>query len=159
MGDLTNTLPQPYDTSPYRIRTGRPAQYSQEIADDICNRIAEGISLKAAANANGISYETLRTWAHEREDFSVAVARARAQAEILLTRVMVDTATGKQTGGDWRPADQVLKQQFASSGWGEKIQLKGVADEAILAMWRQQQQANAITEDGDTAYLPGDDLL
>lgn len=57
---------------------GRPSIYSEQIAAEICNRIALGESLiKICKDDHMPNRDTVRMWVIEKSDFSVKYARAR----------------------------------------------------------------------------------
>lgn len=58
---------------------GRPTTFTQEIADAVCRKMAEGLSLREICRADDMPPEsTVRNWAIEdREGFSAQYARAR----------------------------------------------------------------------------------
>lgn len=58
---------------------GRPSLYTQDIADAICERLADGESLRAICRDEGMPQEsTVRLWALEdREGFSAQYTKAR----------------------------------------------------------------------------------
>lgn len=60
---------------------GRPSTFTQEIADVICDRIADGESLRAVCNTDdGMpSKGTVLRWLAESETFQVQYARAREE--------------------------------------------------------------------------------
>ncbi len=70
---------RPFRPSTGRGMTGRPSTYSQEIADEVCRRLAGGESLRAICRDEGIPDEsTVRLWAlDDRDGFAAQYARAR----------------------------------------------------------------------------------
>ena len=58
---------------------GRPSIYTQEIADLICQKLAEGMSLRAICRSDGMPNEaTVRQWAvDDREGFYSQYTRSR----------------------------------------------------------------------------------
>ena len=65
---------------------GRPSVFTQELADNICSRLANGESLRAICNSERDesipSIGTILRWVGENEDFQKQYARAREiQAE------------------------------------------------------------------------------
>lgn len=59
---------------------GRPRIYTEQIANEICERIANGESLRAICTDSAMpSRETVRVWLLEMSDFSAQYARAREQ--------------------------------------------------------------------------------
>jgi hypothetical protein len=84
---------------------GRPTVYSAAVASEICERIADGESLRAICRDEGMPPEnTVRRWAIEdREGFSAQYARAReAQAESLADEILeiADDATNDWNEGN-----------------------------------------------------------
>lgn len=60
-------------------KTGRPTLYTEEAADEICKRLADGETLKGICRDDHLPAEaTVRLWAEEdREGFAERYARAR----------------------------------------------------------------------------------
>lgn len=58
---------------------GRPSIYTEEIADEICRRLAEGESLRSVCRDDGMPAEsTVRAWVlDDKEGFSAQYVRAR----------------------------------------------------------------------------------
>ena len=65
------------------LMTGRPSDYAPELANQICDRLAGGASLRAICSANDMPGKTtVFRWLNEHEEFRDQYARAReAQAE------------------------------------------------------------------------------
>jgi transposase-like protein len=63
--------------------TGRPSEFTQEIADAICERLAEGASLAEICREDGMpAQRTVFQWLTKHESFAHDYARAReAQAD------------------------------------------------------------------------------
>ena len=57
---------------------GRPSEFTQDIADAICERIADGESLRRICSGDGMpNKSTVFRWLMEREEFATKYARAR----------------------------------------------------------------------------------
>jgi hypothetical protein len=109
-------------------RPARPRLYSDELADLVCDRIADGESLVAICAEPAMpSLRTILRWAEENELFAAEYARARdAQAETLASKV-IDAADGadedhqaakvKIDAYKWRAA------KLSPRKYGEKIDL------------------------------------
>ena len=69
---------------------GRPSGFSQDVADLICERLAEGESLrKICSNEDLPSITSVWRWLNTREEFSKQYARAREeQAEFLADEII-----------------------------------------------------------------------
>jgi len=62
-------------------KRGRPTKYHDERCDSILHYLREGNTLRVAALANGITYQTLNEWRKQYPEFSDAVSFAEAEAE------------------------------------------------------------------------------
>lgn len=73
------------------IMLGRPTIFSQELADEICERLADGESLKAICAAPEMpNRSTVFRWLASNKDFCDTYARAReAQADVLADEILV----------------------------------------------------------------------
>jgi len=79
---------------------GRPSAYTIEISNVICERIANGESLKAICEDEGMpSKSSVFKWLSERDEFSERYARAReAQADALFDEILSIADDGQN---DW----------------------------------------------------------
>lgn len=70
--------------------SGRPSTFSQEVADAICERIAEGESLRSICSADEMPNKaTVFRWLVEYPDFATKYAHAReAQADVLVDEIV-----------------------------------------------------------------------
>ena len=70
---------------------GRPTIFSQELADEICERLADGESLKGiCASPEMPNRSTVFRWLASNKDFCDTYARAReAQADVLADEILV----------------------------------------------------------------------
>lgn len=97
--------------------TGRPSGYTEEIADEICERLANGESLRAICAGEGKpSQSMVFRWLQANEGFRERYARAReAQADVLADESIdiADDATN-----DWMEIN-------AADERGEKYRLNG----------------------------------
>lgn len=78
--------------------TGRPSTFSQEVADAICERIAQGDSLRAILRDDESlpASSTVFKWLNDVESFSEQYARAReAQADVLFDEILTIADDGR----------------------------------------------------------------
>jgi hypothetical protein len=80
---------------------GRPSDYTQATADEICERLSEGESLRAICLDDNMPHKaTVFRWLAANEEFRDQYARAReAQADVLVDE-MIYIADGKHGGED-----------------------------------------------------------
>lgn len=130
----------------------RPSSFTQEQADEICRRLAEGESLrKICADESMPQKRTVLGWLDEREDFRTQYARARAEQADHFAEEIVEIAdedpvsvfdTEKGEGGQEVEVQRVdsaavahqrlridARKWFASKvapkKYGEKLELAG----------------------------------
>jgi len=94
---------------------GRPSEYSQEVADLICERIADGESLRSICDADEMpAKSTVFKWLAANETFSDQYARAReAQADAVFDDILTIADDARN---DWM--ERFDKDQ-QSLGWVE----------------------------------------
>lgn len=78
------------DLSIVKNNMGAPTSYTETIAQEICDRIAEGVTLTAVAVEVGVTPKCIHEWRHRHKNFGEAFSRAEAAgfdriAEKLLT--------------------------------------------------------------------------
>lgn len=73
-----------------KVLMARPSDYSQEIADALCEKLAEGESLRKICSAEGMpSKSSVFRWLGQNEEFRDQYARAReSQADSLFDDVL-----------------------------------------------------------------------
>lgn len=70
---------------------GRPSLYSQELADEICSRLAEGQSMRTVCREEHIPHmATIFRWLREHEEFREQYARAKEEAADALVEEMLE---------------------------------------------------------------------
>lgn len=71
-------------------KTGRPSSYVKEVADDVCQLIEQGESLRKICERPGMpNQRTIFRWLNENDEFCQQYARAREnQADFLLEEML-----------------------------------------------------------------------
>lgn len=109
---------------------GRPTDYSQELADQICEQLAMGISMRTVCKTEGMpAMATMFRWLREKEEFRQQYEKAKeessdAMAEDLLyiadTPVMGEIKTIRPDGSVEIKQDEMLghrRLQIDSRKW------------------------------------------
>ncbi|WP_202628955.1 DNA packaging protein [Cronobacter malonaticus] len=85
-------------------QNGRPSEYSQEVANTICERIAAGESVRRICKSEDMpAQSTIYKWLNDIDGFSEQYARARElQAEILAEEIIeiADDSSGDIVTGE-----------------------------------------------------------
>lgn len=99
---------------------GRPVTHTAELADEICKRLAEGMTLREVCRAEGMPPEsTVRLWAlDDRGGFAAQYARAREIGYHAMADELIEIADDGQN--DW-----MTRNGEDAEGWqanGEVLQ-------------------------------------
>ena len=74
-------------------RIGRPSKYSEELADAICTRLAQGESMRSVCRDEDMPVmDTMWRWIREKEDFSEQYARAKQESADAIIEDILDIA-------------------------------------------------------------------
>jgi hypothetical protein len=104
---------KPTPEKPFPGKAGRPSTYTEQIADEIVNRMIEGESLTAICKDPGMPPRvTVYAWFDKRPDFYARCARAReALADYLVDEIeqLADSATKDNI--------ETVKVQISTKQW------------------------------------------
>lgn len=119
---------------------GRPSVYTQEIADSICERIADGESLRNICLGDEMPCRSsVFKWLNENKSFSDQYARAReAQADHMADEILaiadetdrdtIDTEGGERANNEWIARSRLrvdarkwLASKMAPKKYGDKL--------------------------------------
>lgn len=131
-------------------KPGRVSTFSQETADAICERIANGEPLRQICRDEGMpAWRTVYNWQDEHADFKARIAHARELGEEAIAQecmMIADTpqigqkTVSKATGMETTEADMIehrrlqidtrlkLLAKWNPRKWGDKMAIGGAAD-------------------------------
>lgn len=125
---------------------GRPSIYTDELAKEICNRIADGESLSTICRNDDMpSRETVYAWLKESSQFSDRYARARElQADYFVDEIIeiADNANAKSSVEVQKAKLRIDTRKWAaeklnSKAYGAKVEVKrnlsDLTDEELAA--------------------------
>ncbi len=88
---------------------GRPSTYSEDIAQEICERLSKGEPLAVICRDEGMPCpNTVRSWAKEREPLAEAIARAREDGFDEIAARVRETARGLGESTDDVQRDKLI---------------------------------------------------
>lgn len=139
---------------------GRHSEYNTEMADRICERIANGESLKAICEEEGQpSKSTVFKWLNENEAFSDKYARAReAQADALFDDILSIADDGRN---DWMERKDAEQENM---GWREngealrRSQLRIDARKWMAGKLRPKKYGEKLDIEQKTTHELGDSV-
>lgn len=76
-----------------KAKVGRPSKYTQNLADRICEQLAQGISLRTVCLADDVpSAQTIFTWMRTYPDFLEQYTRAKQESADAMAEDILDIA-------------------------------------------------------------------
>lgn len=112
-----------------KIKTGRPTIYSQELADEICDRLAHGETLRTiiASSPHLPGRTTIYRWTADNEDFRNQYTKARAEQADYYAELIIDESYSSHDAGIGRLRIDALKwaaSKMAPKKYGDKIEVE-----------------------------------
>jgi hypothetical protein len=111
---------------------GRPSEFTPELANLICERIADGESLRAICDADDMpDRSTVRRWLSQQPEFRSQYAHAREEQADFYAEKIVDDAMASSDAAIGRLRMDALKwaaSKLAPKRYGDKVQLGGDPD-------------------------------
>ncbi len=144
-------------TIPEKNVRGRPSKFSQELADEICNRLAHGETLRSiiASSPHLPERRTIYAWLDAQQDFQLQYKKARAEQADYYAELIVDESFSSHDAGIGRLRVDALKwaaSKMAPKKYGDKIEID-TAQPITLAFQLPSRQAERI-ELEDSTKLP-----
>lgn len=103
---------------------GRPSDFSPEIANEICERLAKGESLRSITGADRDDFmpgqTTVYRWLEENEEFRKQYAHARERQADHYAEEIVDIADGRD---DWKPTDAEIAQAIVRDPQRDRLRI------------------------------------
>lgn len=133
------------------MRAGRPTDYTQELADEICNTIASssvGTKKLCKKNPNWPSQDTIFTWLKIRKEFSEQYAQAkRHQVEVLVDEIL-EIADDSSNDTIIKVDEEGNEREICNSEWINRSRLridtrKWVASKLVPRLYGDKLQYDA----------------
>ncbi len=138
---------------------GRPTDYTEEKADEICNHIAEGNSLASYCRVEGnAKYSTIMQWLVKHESFAEKYTRAReeqgeADADAV-SDIRMKVMSGELDPQAARVAMDAAKWTAAKrkpKKYGEKLELEHSGSVSLTPDARQAEIERLLAKRSDNA--------
>ena len=109
-------------------KMGRPSSYSQELADEICSRLAHGETLRTiiASSPHLPDRSTIYRWNADNENFRNQYTKARAEQADYYAELIVDESYSSHDAAIGRLRVDALKwaaSKMAPKKYGDKIEI------------------------------------
>lgn len=132
-------------------RTGRPKgdTYTEAVADQICERISDGETLRAICRSPGMpAWRTVYGWLVAHDDFSARIARAREMGYDAISQEALDIADTPLEGVRTEVADDGKTKETREDMLGHrKLQIETRLK--LLAKWDPKRYGEKIVHAGD----------
>jgi hypothetical protein len=127
---------------------GRPSKFSQELADEICNRLAHGETLRSiiASSPHLPDRTTIYRWTDSNIGFRNQYTKARAEQADYYAELIVDESFSSHDAGIGRLRVDALKwaaSKMAPKKYGDKIEID-TAQPITLAFQLPSRSAQQI---------------
>lgn len=130
---------------------GRPSIFTQAIADEICERISDGETLRQICrDAHMPHFTTVYDWRESNEEFCLRLARARKIGKRAIEQEILEIADDARN--DWM---EKFDQDGLPAGWvlnGEHVQRSKLRIETrlkLLKVWDPQRHGDKVQLTGD----------
>lgn len=133
----------------------RPTLYTSEIADEICERIATGETLRAICRSDGMpSYRSVYRWRESDAQFSARFTLAREIGGDVIAEQTLEIAD--ETSNDTIETEHGEK---ANSEWINRSKLRVETRLKLLAVWfpRKYGQRIDVTSGNESLNLTAED--
>jgi hypothetical protein len=135
---------------------GRRSTFTQELADEICNRIAEGEPLRQICRDEHMpNFVTVYDWRDSNPEFAQRLARAREIGEEVIEQGTLEIADDGRN--DWM---EKFNDKGESIGWtlnGEHVQRSKLRIETrlkLLKVWNPAKYAEKLALGGASGLPP-----
>ena len=130
-----NSLPEPDQELPRQKKIGAPSSYTQELADEICNRIAIGETLRTIIRDSHIpDRATIYRWLETNESFRDQYTHARSQQADHYFEQIIDESFASHDAQIGRLRVDALKwvaSKMQPKKYGDKLEIETKGDSAI----------------------------
>lgn len=138
---------------------GRPTIYSQEIADEICDRLAHGETLRSiiASSPHLPSRTTIYRWNADNEDFRNQYTKARAEQADYYAELIVDESYSSHDAAIGRLRVDALKwaaSKMAPKKYGDKIEIETAQPLTLAFQLPKREPEQVQLESNDIEQLP-----
>ena len=142
---------------PPKPKMGRPSSYTQEIADEICSRLAHGETLRSiiASSPHLPDRTTIYRWNADNQDFRNQYTKARAEQADYYAELIVDESYSSHDAAIGRLRVDALKwaaSKMAPKKYGDKIELE-TAQPLTLAFQLPSRETEQVTLENNKLEL------
>jgi hypothetical protein len=138
---------------------GRPSSYSQELADEICDRLSHGETLRSiiASSPHLPSRTTIYRWNADNQDFRNQYTKARAEQADYYAELIVDESYSSHDAAIGRLRVDALKwaaSKMAPKKYGDKIEIETAQPLTLAFQLPKREPEQVQLESNNIEQLP-----
>lgn len=130
-----NSLPEPTQELPMQKKMGRPSIFTQDIADEICERLSHGETLRTMILDDHMpAQKSVYRWLQDDENFRQQYTQARAKQADYYAEMIVDEAFKSHDSSIGRLRMDALKwaaSKIAPKKYGDKLEVETKGESSI----------------------------
>ena len=129
------------------MSAGRPTSYTPELADRICEQLADGLSMRKICEADDMpAKRTIFNWLRTNEEFLHQYERAKEESADSMTDEMLDIADGQEGGEVQRDRLRVDTRKWVAS----KLKPKKYGD------YQRHEHTGSVVHDATLTFVSSD---
>ena len=146
------------DVTKEKKKQGRPTTFTQEVADEICERLAHGETLrKIVLDEHMPAQKSIYRWLESNDSFRQQYTQARAEQADYYAEMIIDESFGAHDAAIGRLRMDALKwaaSKIAPKKYGDKIELESNSTQNLTLSFSVPQR-----KDGEVIELEDNKLL
>lgn len=135
-------------------KTGRPTKFSQALADQICEQLAMGVSMRTVASDPAMpAMSTLFKWLREHESFSEQYTRAKQESADAMAEDLLDIADDGTN--DWMEIHRGDYTSWTTNGEAlQRSRLRVDTRKWLMAKMKPKKYGDKLDVTSDGKALP-----
>lgn len=130
-------------------KLGRPSTFTQELADEICEQLAMGLSMRTVCKAEHMpAMSTVFKWLRENDDFSEQYARAKEEAADAMAEDLLDISDDGTN--DWMEINRGDYTSWITNGEAlQRSRLRVETRKFLMSKMKPKRYGDKLTLDGE----------
>jgi hypothetical protein len=153
-----NSLTEPDQELPIRKKIGRPSIFTQDIADEICKRMANGETLRKIVLDDHMPVSSaIYRWLDTNQIFKEQYTQARIKQADCYAEMIIDEAFGSHDAAIGRLRMDALKwaaSKIAPKKYGDKVEVEQTGNTALTVSFAIPSRSGTQSIELESGKLP-----
>jgi hypothetical protein len=153
-----NSLPEPTEELPQRKKIGRPSIFTQDIANEICKRMATGETMrKIILDEHMPVSSAIYRWLETNPTFKEQYTQARAMQADCYAEMIIDESFGSHDAAIGRLRMDALKwaaSKIAPKKYGDKVEIEQTGNTALTVSFAIPSRKKTESIELESGKLP-----